>query len=243
MLVLLRQKPIYKKTMICLMALVLIFSAFSSLIAHPKVAKAASVNATRFLTLYNQIKNPANGYFSPEEVPYHSIETLISEAPDYGHMSTSEGYSYWLWLETLYGYYTNDWTKLEHAWDNMEKYMIPSGVTGGANEQPTMSYLNPNNPATYAPEHPFPDQYPTQFGGRTAGQDPLDAELRTTYGNNTTYLMHWLIDADNWYGFGNKLNPTHTAAYVNTFQRGPQESVMGGCYTAISGRPFYWEIK
>ena len=37
--------------------------------------------------------------------------------------------------------------------------------------------------------------------------------------------MHWLLDVDNWYSYGNLLNPSHTAAYVNTFQRGPQESV------------------
>ena len=65
-------------------------------------------NKERFLTLYHQLKNDANGYFSPEGIPYHSIETLICEAPDYGHMTTSEAYSYWLWLEVLYGHYTGD---------------------------------------------------------------------------------------------------------------------------------------
>ena len=52
-------------------------------------------NKTRFMQLYEQIKNPNNGYFSPEGIPYHSVETLICEAPDYGHMTTSEAYSYW----------------------------------------------------------------------------------------------------------------------------------------------------
>ena len=42
--------------------------------------------------------NSANGYFSPKGIPYHSVETLIVEAPDYGHETTSETYSYWLWL-------------------------------------------------------------------------------------------------------------------------------------------------
>jgi hypothetical protein len=32
-------------------------------------------------------------------VPYHSVETLIVEAPDHGHETTSEAFSYWLWLE------------------------------------------------------------------------------------------------------------------------------------------------
>ncbi|KFN07943.1 glycoside hydrolase family 48 protein [Paenibacillus macerans] len=187
---------------------------------------AASTERTRFLQLYDQIKDPANGYFSAEGIPYHSVETLMSEAPNYGHMTTSEAYSYWMWLEVLYGYYTEDWSKLEEAWDNMEKYIIPVNEGDGKEEQPTMNYYNPNSPATYAAEYPQPDRYPSDLTGQYAGgKDPLDAELKKTYGNNQTYLMHWLLDVDNWYGFGNLLNPNHTAAYVNTFQRGEQESV------------------
>ncbi|WP_151735963.1 glycoside hydrolase family 48 protein [Paenibacillus tengchongensis] len=189
-------------------------------------AAAASTEATRFLTLYDQLKNPANGYFSAEGIPYHAVETLMSEAPDYGHMTTSEAYSYWMWLEVLYGYHTGDWSKLEAAWDNMEKYIIPINEGDGKQEQPTMSYYNPNSPATYASEYNQPDKYPSLLSGQyAAGKDPLDSELKAAYGNNQTYLMHWLVDVDNWYGFGNLLNPTHTAAYVNTFQRGEQESV------------------
>ncbi|MGQ4437575.1 cellulose binding domain-containing protein, partial [Streptomyces sp. SAS_260] len=52
----------------------------------------------RFLDLYGRITNPANGYFSPQGIPYHSVETLIVEAPDQGHETTSEAYSYLLWL-------------------------------------------------------------------------------------------------------------------------------------------------
>ncbi|GIP15933.1 hypothetical protein J40TS1_15750 [Paenibacillus montaniterrae] len=190
------------------------------------VVEAASAEETRFLTMYSQLKNPANGYFSPEGIPYHSIETLISEAPDYGHMTTSEAYSYWIWLEALYGYYTQDWSKLEEAWDNMETYIIPINEGDGNEEQPTMSYYNPNSPATYAAEYDQPDKYPSELSGQyAAGRDPLDAELKATYGNNQTYLMHWLLDVDNWYGYGNLLNDSHTATYVNTFQRGEQESV------------------
>ena len=49
--------------------------------------------AQRFLAQYKKIKDPANGYFSPQGIPYHSVETLIVEAPDYGHETTSEAYS------------------------------------------------------------------------------------------------------------------------------------------------------
>ena len=27
----------------------------------------------------------SNGYFSPEGIPYHAVETLVVEAPDHGH--------------------------------------------------------------------------------------------------------------------------------------------------------------
>jgi hypothetical protein len=48
--------------------------------------------AQRFMALYDKIKDPANGYFSSHNppIPYHSVETLIVEAPDYGHVTTSE---------------------------------------------------------------------------------------------------------------------------------------------------------
>ncbi|MER6290211.1 glycoside hydrolase family 48 protein, partial [Streptomyces sviceus] len=71
----------------------------------------------RFLDLYGKITNPANGYFSPEGIPYHSVETLIVEAPDYGHETTSEAYSYLLWLQAMYGKVTGDWSKFNGAWD------------------------------------------------------------------------------------------------------------------------------
>ncbi len=31
--------------------------------------------------MHAKITDPANGYFSPEGIPYHSVETLIVEAP------------------------------------------------------------------------------------------------------------------------------------------------------------------
>lgn len=215
-----------KRVAILLFIVALVCGNIGLTLSNPASVKAENLYETRFLEMYKEIKDPANGYFSPEGIPYHSVETLMSEAPDYGHMTTSEAYSYWFWLETLYGYYTGDWSKLEAAWDNMEKYIIPINEGDGKEEQPSMGSYNASSPATYAPEHPYPDQYPSMLGGSvTAGRDPLDAELKSTYGNNQTYLMHWLLDVDDWYGFGNTLNPDHTTTYVNTFQRGEQESV------------------
>lgn len=134
----------------------------------PEKVFAATLEESRFLQLYDQLKSPSSGYFSAEGIPYHAVETLMSEAPDYGHMTTSEAYSYWMWLEVLYGQYTGDWSKLEAAWDNMEKYIIPIDEGDGKAEQPTMSYYNPNSPATYAAEYNQPDKYPSLLSGQYA---------------------------------------------------------------------------
>jgi hypothetical protein len=190
---------------------------------------AASVTATvvpagsvddRFTQMYNDIKSPSNGYFSPEGVPYHSIETLIDEAPDQGHETTSEAFSYWLWLEAEHGASTQDWAPFNAAWSTMEKYIIPSHA-----DQPTNANYNASKPATYAAEHPLPSQYPSQLDSSVSvGTDPLASELKSAYGTDDIYGMHWLLDVDNTYGFGHCGDGTTRVAYINTFQRGPQES-------------------
>lgn len=174
----------------------------------------------RFTQLYNDIKNPSNGYFSPEGVPYHSIETLIDEAPDHGHETTSEAFSYWLMLEAQHGRVTQDWAPFNAAWATMEKYIIPSHA-----DQPTNDKYDANKPATYAAEHALPSQYPSQLEPSVSvGTDPLAAELKGAYGTSDIYGMHWLLDVDNTYGFGRCGDGTTRVAYINTFQRGEQES-------------------
>ncbi|MFJ8900466.1 glycoside hydrolase family 48 protein [Streptomyces sp. NPDC102359] len=181
----------------------------------------------RFLELYDKITDPANGYFSPEGIPYHSVETLIVEAPDHGHETTSEAYSYLLWLQAMYGRITGDWTRFNSAWETMERYAIPTAA-----DQPTTSYYDPSKPATYAPEHDTPDEYPSQLDSSVSvGRDPIAAELKSAYGTDNVYGMHWIQDVDNVYGYGNspgkcEAGPSDTGpSYINTFQRGPQESV------------------
>ncbi|SOE08021.1 glycoside hydrolase family 48 protein [Streptomyces sp. Ag109_G2-15] len=181
----------------------------------------------RFLDLYGKITNPANGYFSPEGIPYHSVETLIVEAPDQGHETTSEAYSYLLWLQAMYGKVTGDWSKFNGAWDLMEKYMIPTHA-----DQPTSSFYNASKPATYAPELDTPNEYPAKLDTSVSvGSDPIAGELKSAYGTDDVYGMHWIQDVDNVYGYGNEpgkceAGPTATGpSYINTFQRGPQESV------------------
>ncbi|HEX2954460.1 MAG TPA: glycoside hydrolase family 48 protein, partial [Bacillota bacterium] len=171
-----------------------------------------------FLELYQDLHT--KGYLSQEGVPYHCIETMIIEGPDYGHLTTSEAFSFYIWLEAMYGRITQDWTKLQTAWEIMEKYIIPSHQ-----DQPTNDFQKVNSPSTYAPEYLLPDYYPTTMDSSApVGPDPLFTELKTTYGTSDIYGMHWLLDVDNWYGYGNRGDGTSRCSYINNYQRGPQES-------------------
>ena len=174
-----------------------------------------------FLDLYDKIHSSSSGYFSPDGVPYHSVETLVVEAPDWGHETTSEAYSYYLWLEAEYGRIKGDWAPFNKAWANLEKYIIPSG-----SKFPSGTTYNASHPAYVSPEGDYPDQYPVESSGSTpSGSDPLYAELKSAYGTDDIYGMHWLLDVDNVYGFGECGDGTSKNVYINTFQRGPQESV------------------
>jgi hypothetical protein len=194
------------------------------------VAQAAPLPdpyADAFLAQYNKIKSPANGYFSPQGVPYHAVETLIVEAPDHGHQTTSEAFSYWMWLEAAYGRVTGDWAPFNNAWAATERFIIPTHT-----DQPTNSGYNASAPATYAPEFPDPSSYPSPLNSSApVGQDPIAAELQSAYGTPDIYGMHWLMDADNTYGYGNtpgtggENGPGAGPSYINSYQRGSQESV------------------
>ncbi|BCN30512.1 glycoside hydrolase family 48 protein [Anaeromicropila herbilytica] len=177
---------------------------------------------SRFMEMWNELHDTSNGYFSKEGIPYHSVETLIVEAPDYGHVTTSEALSYYMWLEAMYGKFTGNFTNFEKAWDTTETYMIP-----GAKDQPntSMSKYNASKPATYAPEYDTMDEYPAKLDFNSpVGTDPISSDLTSTYGTSMMYGMHWLLDVDNWYGYGVREDGTSAPSFINTFQRGRQES-------------------
>ncbi len=183
--------------------------------------QASDIHIARFLELWKSMHDLSNGYFSKEGIPYHAVETLIAEAPDHGHETTSEAFSYWLWLEAMYGKVTKDFSHLDRAWSTMEYFIIPQ-----KSDQPTNGGYNPGRAATFAPEMDHAEEYPVPLDpGVQVGQDPLGDELRQTYGTPDIYAMHWLVDVDNWYGFGRRGDGSSRAAYINTFQRGPEESV------------------
>jgi hypothetical protein len=200
-------------------------TASASGLGSASVGVTAAASATGydawFLSLYDDITNTSNGYFSPLGIPYHSAEELIVEAPDYGHETTSETYSYWLWLAADYGRVTGDWTEFNTAWSNMQQYMIPNAAN-----QPGCSAYNPSSPATYGPEEPSPSDYPVALNSSVpVGSDPLYSELNSTYGGCTIYAPMWIMDTDNRYGFGQQEDGTSTPSWINSYQRGPEESV------------------
>jgi hypothetical protein len=99
--------------------------------------------------------------------------------------------------------------------------MIPSPSL-----QPTVSGYNPNSPATYAPTWDSLSNYPSQLTNSVpVGIDPIANELTSTYGTSDIYGAHWIVDSDNWYGYGQQEDGTSKPSCLNSYQRGPQESV------------------
>ncbi|WP_010248355.1 glycoside hydrolase family 48 protein [Acetivibrio cellulolyticus] len=180
----------------------------------------ATVYSDRFLELFNDIQS--KGYLSEEGVPYHSIETLLVEAPDYGHLTTSESFSFMTWLGATYAKLTGDWSYYKDAWDKTEKYIIPNAQS----DQPGTDKYPPAKPAQFAPEANTPNEYPTS-GSENAptGTDPIADSLASAYGSKSIYQMHWLLDVDNFYKYGNHGDGTSRCSYINTYQRGAEESV------------------
>lgn len=180
---------------------------------QPQPTSAFTQNKAYFAELYGMMHKSSNGYFSPEGIPYHSVETVMVEAPDHGHETTSEAVSYYIWLEAVNGKITGDWSGLQKAWAVLETNLIPQ-----VSDQPSNGGYNPTSPATYASEHNNVEDYPSPLDSSVpVGHDPIGNEIIAKQGQQV-YGMHWLKDVDNFYGFGT--GPT----YINTFQRGAHES-------------------
>ena len=119
-----------------------------------------------------------------------------------------------------------------------EQYMIPSGA-----DQPTTSTYKASAPATYIPEEDDPSQYPAPVDKSMAvGSDPIYSELTSTYNTSNIYGMHWLLDVDDWYGYGIREDGVGKPSYINTFQRGTQESVWETVRSPV-GTPLHTEAR
>ncbi len=211
--------------------------------APSAAAQSAATDDTyvgRFAALYDDVitNGQENGYLSSNTngsgsfgIPYHSVETVICEAPDYGHETTSEAMSYIVWVtamrDALGAQDTNDLSAtndLSKGWKTLEA-MIPGWSEAAKGSSTTVNYKSlwsqSRLKADSAPELDTPQEYPTHNQGGDA-VNPLFEEFKSSYRNdNGYYLMHWLADVDNWYGFGGSGS---SFTFINTFQRGRQES-------------------
>lgn len=187
-------------------------------VPDPTPPASDDIYKKRFQEMYKLISQK---YYSKDGAPYHSLEKFIIEAPDHGATSTSEAYSYFALLEAANALLTRDVSGLSKAWQKIETQIIPS-----TQQQPGNSNYNPQKPAVFAPEWETPDKYPAELNSSVpVGNDPICSELQKTYGTANIYGMHWLLDLNNVYGYGNMGDGVSTPSYVNTFQRGEQESV------------------
>ena len=86
--------------------------------------------------------------------------------------------------------------------------------------------------ATYSDEWEQIELYPTDMLTGNNAVNPIHQYFTSAYGSDKgLYLMHWLADVDDWYGFGagtssqyKQQNVSGSFTMINTFQRGEQES-------------------
>ncbi|MFR1501424.1 MAG: glycoside hydrolase family 48 protein [Ruminococcus sp.] len=210
-----------------------------------------STYAARFMSLYDDVitNGVQNGYMSSTStvsgglgVPYHSVETLCIEAPDYGHETTSEALSYLVWTAAMRDNIVNKANKgkitvkgekdaasetvgdTAKAWKTMEATLVPDTQAGIMQKQQLS--------ATYSDEWEQIELYPTDMLQGNNAVNPIHQYFTSAYGSDKgLYLMHWLADVDDWYGFGagtsskyKQQNVSGSFTMINTFQRGEQES-------------------
>ncbi|MCD8219289.1 MAG: Ig-like domain-containing protein [Ruminococcus sp.] len=256
----------FKKSKTFLAALLAGTMACSAML--PSVASAAGTRtkseaygddtyAARFMSLYDDVvtNGVENGYMSSTStvsgglgIPYHSVEELCIEAPDYGHETTSEALSYLVWVAAMRDNIVSDANSgeitvagekdaadeevgdLAKAWLTLESTMIPD--VQGASSYNFMSMTNLS--ATYSDEWEQVELYPTDMASGNTATNPIHSYFVSSYGaqgDKGLYLMHWLADVDDWYGYGNangssykQANVNGSFTLINTFQRGEQES-------------------
>ncbi len=222
-------------------------AAMTATAVIPAFASAATEYATEnganesyaamFESLYADVitNGVENGYMSNQKngdsfgIPYHAAETFVVEAPDYGHETTSEAMSYMAWVTAMHdvlaekGVISDSNRDLEKGWRTLEA-MIPgwSEIAYGYNTVKYDTIFEQERlKADCATEENDPSKYPATQNGVEA-INPIYDDMKSSYGGeNGYYLMHWLADVDDWYGFGGGKGQF---TFINTFQRGEQES-------------------
>ena len=193
--------------------------------------------ANRFMSLYADVieEGVENGYLSSQggkQIPYHCVETLNVEAPDYGHETTSEAMSYLVWIAAMRDNIVNNKlttsenapsssSELKTAWSNMET-MVPTVQTSFW-EKAKAGGLS----AQYCDEYDEPEDCPHDAEAWNTGVNPIQTYFANAYSSDSgLYLLHWLADVNDWYGFGGATPGTESGnfTFINTFQRGEHES-------------------
>ncbi len=227
----------FKKSRAILAAVLAAATASTALMSVTASAKGPRTKAekyevknsykNRFLAMYDDVvtNGKENGYLSKDGVPYHSVEELICEAPDYGHETTSEAMSYIVWVAAMHDKLSGSGGELDKQWKVLEK-MIPSS------DQQNGFFAKTELSAQVAEEHPDSiKKYPSEGSESNTGKNPLHSKFVSAYkSEGREYLLHWLADVDDWYGFsGSARGEKGDFTFINTFQRGDQES----CFETI----------
>ena len=234
------------------------FAGAAKITANKYAAESNSSYAKMFESLYDDVvtNGEDNGYLSPQYnsgskdtsfgIPYHAVETMVVEAPDYGHETTSEAMSYIVWAASMHdvlatkGIINGSAGDLDKAWNTLEA-MIPgwSAVSNTDDIKYETIWSQSRLKADTADEGDLPKDYPTKKANVDA-INPLYGTFKSAYGSDRGYyLMHWLADVDDWYGFGGNKKPGEgkgNFTFINTFQRGEQES----CFETVPHPCIEW---
>ena len=236
-------------------------AAMSAVSVMPAMASAATKSsyatektyAEMFSSLYDDVvtNGQSNGYLSKQTngsgfgIPYHSVETFIVEAPDYGHETTSEAMSYIVWMAAMHdvlaskNIISGSKGDLKKAWNTMEA-MIPgwSKASGRTDIKYDTFWKQSKIEADTSEECDQPSDYPAAQPGVKA-PNPMFETFKSAYSSDKGYyLMNWLADVDDWYGFSKGTSGAGKFTFINTFQRGEQES----CFETVPA-PCLEELK
>ena len=200
-------------------------AAMSASAIVPTFASAANEYATEgganesyakmFESLYDDVitNGEKNGYLSKNNngsgsfgIPYHAVETLCVEAPDYGHETTSEAMSYMAWVTAMHdvladkGVISGSTGDLQKGWKTLEALIPGWSANAYAGEKGEIDYSSlwklEKVKADTTTEEPEPSGYPAKQNGVDA-YNPIFKDFKSAYGSdNGYYLMHWLADVE-----------------------------------------------
>ena len=227
-------------------------------VSSAAIASEAATSNGSYIEMFNSLYDDVmtngvkNGYMSEQNngakkfgIPYHAKETLVVEAPDYGHETTSEAMSYIVWMASMHdvlaakGQSVSAGSDLEDAWTIMEA-LIPgwSKASGRSDVQYKTLWTQKELKADTAAEGDQPSDYPTEQPNVYAF-NPMYDIFKSAYGSDDGYyLMNWLADVDDWYGFSKGTKGEGKFTFINTFQRGEEES----CFETVPA-PCIEELK